>query len=66
LDRAAETVGCVVIVLARRVSYLSFFGIFRGTLSRTQIEFAKEEEDPDSEVLEGTEAASVGLYRLNA
>ena len=43
-----------------------FFWIFRGILSRAEIEFAKEEEDPDSEVVEGTETACVGLYRLDA
>jgi hypothetical protein len=39
---------------------------FPWILSRAEIEFAKEEEDSDSEVLEGTEAAGVGLYRLDA
>jgi hypothetical protein len=38
-----------------------FFGIFRGILSRAEIEFAEEEEDSDSEVLEGTKAARIGL-----
>ena len=47
-------------------TYLGFFWIFRGILSRAEIEFAKEEEDPDSEVVEGTETACVGLYRLDA
>lgn len=45
---------------------VAFFRIFRGILSRAEIEFAKEEEDPDSEVVEGTETACVGLYRLDA
>ncbi len=39
---------------------------FPWILSRAESEFAKEEEDSDSKVLEGTEAVGVGLYRLDA
>ena len=47
-------------------AFISFFGIFRGILSRAEIEFAEEEEDSDSEVLEGTKAARIGLNGLDA
>jgi hypothetical protein len=45
---------------------IAFFGLFRVILSRAEIEFTEEEEDSDSEVSEGTEAARVGLYGLDA
>jgi hypothetical protein len=44
----------------------AFFRIFRRFLSRAEIEFSKEEEDSDSEIVEGTKAASIGLYGLDA
>ena len=44
----------------------TFFWLFRGISSRAEVEFAEEEKDSDSEVLEGTEAARVGLDGLDA
>ena len=44
----------------------AFFWLFRGISSRAEVEFAEEEKDSDSEVLEGTEAARVGLDGLDA
>ena len=44
----------------------ALFGIFRGILSRAEIEFAEEEEDSDAEVLEGAKAACVSLDGLDA
>ena len=52
--------------LAKDEPSARFFGIFRGILSRAEIEFAEEEEDSDSEVLEGTKAARIGLNGLDA
>ena len=43
-----------------------FFGDFRGILSRAEIEFAEEEKDSGSEVVEGAEAARIGLDGLDA
>jgi hypothetical protein len=45
---------------------MAFFWLFRGISSRAEVEFAEEEKDSDSEVLEGTEAARVGLDGLDA
>ena len=42
------------------------FGDFRGILSRAEIEFAEEEKDSGSEVVEGAEAARIGLDGLDA
>jgi hypothetical protein len=39
--------------------------IFRGILSRAEIEFAEEEEDSDSEVVEGAKAPRIGLDGLD-
>ena len=44
----------------------NLFGDFRGILSRAEIEFAEEEKDSGSEVVEGTEAARIGLDGLDA
>ena len=44
----------------------TLFGDFRGILSRAEIEFAEEEKDSGSEVVEGTEAARIGLDGLDA
>ena len=44
----------------------ALFGDFRGILSRAEIEFAEEEKDSGSEVVEGTEAARIGLDGLDA
>ena len=44
----------------------TFFGDFRGILSRAEIEFAEEEKDSGSEVVEGAEAARIGLDGLDA
>ena len=40
-----------------RLLTVSFFGDFRGILSRAEIEFAEEEKDSGSEVVEGAKAA---------
>ena len=48
------------------LAFLTFFWLFRGISSRAEVEFAEEEKDSDSEVLEGTEAARVGLDGLDA
>ena len=45
---------------------IALFGDFRGILSRAEIEFAEEEKDSGSEVVEGTEAARIGLDGLDA
>ena len=46
--------------------FFSFFGDFRGILSRAEIEFTEEEKDSGSEVVEGAEAARIGLDGLDA
>ena len=51
---------------SRSRAVITFFGLFRVILSRAEIEFTEEEEDSDSEVSEGTEAARVGFYGLDA
>ena len=43
-----------------------FFGDFRGNLNRAEIEFAEEEKDWGSKVVEGAEAACIGLDGLDA
>ena len=52
--------------VSARQGFFSFFGDFRGILSRAEIEFAEEEKDSGSEVVEGTEAARIGLDGLDA
>ena len=47
-------------------AYWAFFGDFRGILSRAEIEFAEEEKDSGSKVVEGAEAARIGLDGLDA
>ena len=49
-----------------KLVHLSLFGDFRGILSRAEIEFAEEEKDSGSEVVEGAEAARIGLDGLDA
>ena len=49
-----------------RLPNFPLFGDFRGILSRAEIEFAEEEKDSGSEVVEGTEAARIGLDGLDA
>ena len=50
----------------RQSTFQPFFGDFRGILSRAEIEFAEEEKDSGSEVVEGAEAARIGLDGLDA
>ena len=43
-----------------------FFRNFRGILSRAESEFAKKEEDSDSETVKEAKTARIGLYGLDA
>ena len=67
----ASTMAAVVAAEAHKLHdrdnlYFPLFGDFRGILSRAEIEFAEEEKDSGSEVVEGTEAARIGLDGLDA
>ena len=48
------------------LAIFTFFGDFRGILNRAEIELAEEKKDSGSEVVEGAEAARIGLDGLDA
>lgn len=66
MARPSQTAAAQTTRRHSKVVSIPFFGDFRGILNRAEIEFAEEKKDSGSEVVEGAEAARIGLDGLDA